>query len=332
MRRSTVILVSIIWLALGGITDGMTQPSRLVYSPHWLPQAQFAGYYVALDQGFYEEAGLDVEIIHPTASDDPAAFLKDGRADIISHFLVSALIARSEGIDLVNVAQLSQHSGMLFVSRKSTEVQTLEDFEGKHVGVWLSGFGEIPRALLQEREIEVQWVPIFGTVNLFLAGGIDIMTVMWYNEYHQLYLSGIDHEEMNTFFLSDYGYNLPEDGLYTLGKTLESRSDEIERFVQATLKGWDYAAENVDYTLQLIVSLMRKQHIPSNMAHQRWMLEKVLELQEYESKSLARTELSLQDFQDTVRILGERGMLDDACDYTVFFQPVHLHSQENHQP
>ncbi len=323
MTISLKILLTIsLTLSLSGMATAGMPLSRLVFTPHWLPQAQFAGYYVALDQGFYEKAGLDVHILHPSASDDTMDYLKSGKADIISHFLVSALIARTEGIDLVNVGQLSQHSAMLFVSRKAAGINTLDDFEGKTAGVWLAGFGEIPRSMLEGREIAVQWYPILGTVNLFMAGGIDIMTVMWYNEYHQIYLNGLNHDELNTFFLSDYGYNIPEDGIYTLTETLESRRDEIRRFTEATLKGWDYAAENREYTLNLVVSLMRNYNLPANMAHQRWMLDRILEFQEYKTKGLTRTLLCPRDYDDTVRILQERGLMGKPCGYSVFHQPV----------
>jgi NitT/TauT family transport system substrate-binding protein len=295
---------------------------KLVFSAHWMPQAQFAGYYVAKDQGFYEQAGLDVEIIHPSAAVNAKQFLANGTADIISLFLVTAINTRQEGINLVNIAQLSQHSAIMFVSKKTSGINTLNDFEGKKVGVWMSGFKEIPMAMLEENQITVDWVPILSTINLFMMDGIDVMTVMWFNEYNQLFLSGINYDELNTFFMSDYSYNIPEDGLYVLNETAETRNDELEAFVRATLKGWEYASQNKAYTLDLVIDLMREARIPSNKTHQSWMLEKVLEMQELINKDVQPTMLHEEDFNKALHIISTQVNSDFHLEYDDFFRPV----------
>ncbi len=304
------------------LLPAMAQNNTLVFSPHWLPQAQFAGYYVALDQGFYEEAGLYVEIVHPSVTVNAMENLVRGQADVISLFLVTALTARSKGIEMVNIAQFSQHSAIMMVSMKSSGIETLQDFNGKKVGIWMSGFEEVPKALINEYQLEVMWVPILSSVNLFLMGGLDVMTVMWYNEYNTIYLSGIERDELSTFFLSDYGYDIPEDGLYTLAPTRIDREEDLHKFVQATLKGWEYASQHKDYTIDLVVDLMRREHISSNRAHQTWMLNKVLEMKDLGDKPIKPTQLYIEDFNKAVAILKERGIIKGACSYEVFFQPV----------
>jgi NitT/TauT family transport system substrate-binding protein len=320
MRPDKSALLSIILLLL--MATAFAQVNKLVFSPHWLPQAQFAGYYVAQDQGFYQEAGLDVEIIHPSVTINALEHLKGGTADIISLFLVTALTARSEGLELVNIAQFSQHSAIMMVSMKSSGIETLQDFDGKKIGIWMSGFEEVPKALVNEYQLEVEWVPILSSVNLFLMGGLDIMTVMYYNEYNTIYLSGVEHDELNTFFLADYGYDIPEDGLYVLSETLEERGDDLRKFVQATMRGWEYAANNKEYTIDLVVDLMRKQHVPSNKAHQSWMLDKVLEAHDIGRKPINNTQLYISDFEKAVSVLKERGIIKGACSYEMFFNPV----------
>lgn len=300
----------------------MAQPNRLVFTPHWLPQAQFAGYYVAQDQGFYSELGLDVEIVHPSVTENALVHLTSGRADVISLFLVTALTARSEGVDLVNMAQLSQHSAIMMVSMKESGIETLQDFQGKRIGIWMSGFEEVPKALINEYGLEVEWVPILSSVNLFLAGGLDVMTVMYYNEYNTIYLSGIDREELNTFFLADYGYDIPEDGLYTLSATRKQRPEDLRRFVEATMRGWAYAAENREYAIALVVEKMRAAHVPSNKAHQRWMLNKVLDMHDMGDKPVKQTQLWEEDFNRAVSLLKERNIIKGACSFDVFYQPV----------
>ncbi len=305
-----------------GLAAGQAGNEKLVFMPHWLPQAQFAGYYVAQDQGFYAEAGLDVAIIHPSAAVNAIHFLEDGRADVISLFLVTALEALRNGVDLVNIAQISQHSAIMFVSMKDSGIENLEDFEGKKVGVWMSGFQEVPEALMHSRDITVEWVPILSTVNLFLLGGLDVMTVMWYNEYNQLYLTGIDWDEMNTFFLADYGFDIPEDGLYVLEHTLEERPEDLRAFVEATFRGWEYAAANKEYAVQLVVDLMRKNHVSSNRAHQRWMLNRVLETHCIQEKNVQVSQLHPDDFQHTVSIIESTRNVRFPVQYDDFFKPV----------
>jgi len=298
------------------------QPQKLTFMPHWLPQAQFAGYYVAQDQGFYEQAGLDVEILHPSASINALTYLSEGKTDIISLFLITALHAVDSGINLVNIAQISQHSAIMFVARKSDGLDNITDFNNRKVGIWRAGFREAPQALLDKYGVKVEWVPILSTTNLFMLGGIDIMTVMWYNEYNQLYLNGIDHDELNTFFISDYGFNIPEDGLYVLNQTAETRQEDLSSFIQASLRGWEFARLNPDYTLDLVISIMRTANIPSNKAHQQWMLEKIFELQSTKEKGILPTELKQDDFLKAVEIYNNYKGVEMRIDFDQFFQPV----------
>jgi len=296
--------------------------TKIVFSPHWLPQAQFAGFYVAKEMGFYAAKGIDLEIIHPTASINNLQYLMDGKADVISSFLISALNQKQLGVDLVNIAQLSQHSAIMLVAKKGSGIDKAADLDGKRVGIWLSGFQETPMAFMREKNINIDWVPILSSVNLFLLGGLDAMTVMWYNEYHQIYLSGIDHEEMNSFFMSDYGFNIPEDGLYVLNETYSNRGNDLSRFVEATLQGWDYAAANRDFTVDLVVRLMKESNIPANRTHQLWMLDKILEVHDFKRKGVPRTYLEENDFDLALRVMKRHHHTEKNILYEEFFRPV----------
>ncbi len=310
--------LSLVFFSFGAVAE----KQKIVFGAQWLPQAQFAGYYVAFDQGFYEDAGIEVEIIHPTANVNTLEYLVSGRADVISLFLITAINNRFEGLELINIGQLSQQSAIMFVSRKSNGIESLEDFEGKSVGIWMSGFQEIPYSLMADKSINVDWVPILGTVNLFLMGGLDAMTVMWYNEYKRIYLSGINHDELNTFFMADYDYNIPEDGLYVLPQTLEGKQEALVAFMHATLKGWDYAASNREYTIELVVQLMREAHIPSSFAHQRWMLDKILEQQFGEGSDAERLHLHKDDFEKALETIKRFSTGERYFSYEDFFKPV----------
>jgi NitT/TauT family transport system substrate-binding protein len=134
-------------------------------------------------------------------------------------------------------------------------------------------------------------------------GGVDVMTVMNYNEYDQIINSGINDDELNTFYFAEYGYDIPEDGLYCLESTYKTKKDALRKFVQATLKGWEYAGNNKEYTIDLVVAEMKKAHLPNNKAHQRWMLERVLELIEPGNKQVNKGVLLYTDFLHALDII-----------------------------
>lgn len=314
-----------------------SQPAKIVFAPQWMPQAQFAGYYVAQEMGFYREAGVEVEIIHPSANIPATELLSSGKADVISLFLVTGMEAKINGLDVVNIAQLSQHSAIYIVTKKSSGIDRLEKLNGKKIGVWKSGFDEVPKALMKERGYDIEWIPILSSVNLFLLDGIDGMTVMSYNEYNNIINCGIDEDELNVFPISDYGYDVPEDGLYCLNSTYKTKKEDLKKFITATLKGWDHAAANKAVAIDIVLDRMKSAHIPANRVHQEWMLDKVLEMMlvsdnyvQNESikskralyKRVQKGELLESDFYHTLNII-ENGLNERVSfKYDEFYKPL----------
>lgn len=298
------------------------QLPKLVFAPQWLPQAQFAGYYIAQEKGFYKEAGIDVKIVHPSANLQATSLLTSGKADVISLFLITALSVKNQGVDLVNIGQISQHSAILFVTKKSSGIEQLSQLDGKKIGIWKSGFDEVPKALVSEKKYQVDWIPILSTVNLFMMDGIDAMTVMSYNEYDQIINCGLNENELNTFPFAKYGFDVPEDGLYCLKSTYENKKPELKKFLQATLKGWEYAAGNKEYALEAVLKRMQLAHLPANRAHQEWMLNKVLELINPDNKGVARGELMESDFLKVADILSKRDGIKSKYLFTDFYQSL----------
>ncbi len=296
-------LIFLLVFCMAVVKPANAQPEKLTFCPHWIPQAQFAGYYVAFDQGFYRDAGLDVQIIHPSASVSAFDYLTEGKADIISTFLMDGLKQRLKGLPLVNIGQLSQHSALMMVAKKTKGIQELKDLDQKRLGIWSTGFDDIPIAMMEKYHYQMEMVPILNTINLFLMDGVDVMTVMYYNEYDQIINSGVNEDELSTFFFSRYGFDIPEDGLYCLEKTFLTRQEALKKFVNATLKGWEYAAQHKDYTIDLVAGEMNRAHLPNNKAHQRWMLDRVLELINPGNKDIRKGLLLKDDFDSALRIL-----------------------------
>lgn len=295
------------------------QLPKIVFAPQWLPQAQFAGYYVAQEKGFYKDAGVEVEIIHPSTSIQATSLLLSGKADLISLFLTTALSVRNQGTDLVNVGQISQHSAILIVTKKSGGIEKIDQLNGKKIGIWKSGFDELPKALISEKKLKVEWIPILSSVNLFMMGGIDAMTVMSYNEYDQIINSGLNEDELNVFPLAEYGFDVPEDGLYCLRSTFQSKKATLDKFLLATLKGWDFTAANKEYALEVVIDRMQLAHVSANKVHQEWMLNKVLDLIAPGDKNCKRGELLESDFDKANRIINIVDSKGKGCIFTEFY-------------
>lgn len=311
-------------MLLLGWNDCRAQNEKLVFTPHWIPQAQFAGYYVAMDQGFYVDEGLDVEIVHATANIASLDLLKNGKADVVSSFMLDAIEQRANGVPLVNIGQLSQHSALMMVTKKKSGIDTYQKLHNKKLGIWSSGFEDVPLAFMQERGIRMDFIRILQTVNLFLVDGVDALLVMYYNEYDQINNCGIDEDELNTFFFSDYDLDIPEDGIYCLADSLNNKGDTYAGFLKATLKGWEYASQHKEYALDLVIGEMNRAHLPNNRVHQRWMLEKVLEMMHPGKKKVTREQLLKADFDRAMEVFkmakGTQGY--QTFGFEQFYRPL----------
>ncbi|MDD4632317.1 MAG: ABC transporter substrate-binding protein [Proteiniphilum sp.] len=310
-------------LLLLGWNNSLAQNGKLIFTPHWIPQAQFAGYYVAVDQGFYKDNGLDVDIVHSTANIASLDLLKNGDADIVSSFMLDAIEQRANGVPLVNIGQLSQHSSLMIVTKRKSGIDTYQKLHTKKLGIWSNGFEDVPLAFMQEHGIKMDLIRILQTVNLFLMDGVDALLVMYYNEYDQINNCGIDEDELNTFFFSDFNLDIPEDGIYCMEESLKSKGSAYAGFLKATLKGWEYASEHREYALDLVIGEMNKAHLPNNRVHQRWMLEKVLAMMEPGKKKVMKGQLLKLDFERAMEVFkmakGTQGY--QTFGYEQFYHP-----------
>lgn len=286
--------------------------------PLWSPQAQFAGYYVALEKGFYAQHGVDLTILKAGPGHAPVQALHNGMADFAVLWLTTALQHRSTGVNLVNLAQIVQKSSLMLISRKSSGIKTIADMNGKKVGLWGGDLSIPPRALFAQQGITVHEVPQSQTVNLFLRGGIDVTSAMWYNEYHTLLNSGVDREELEVIFLHEQGLNFPEDGLYALEKTVQDDPALAAAFVTASLAGWRYAFEHPDEALDIVIKNMRESRVPANRIHQKWMLERMRDLFKPGSPQGTPGLLNQPDYEAVGSIMCIEGLIHAYPDYTVF--------------
>ena len=249
---------------------------RIVFTPQWTPQSQFAGYYVAQEKGFYKEAGVEVDFQHPSASYSAANRLFEGSSDMITQQLVQAMIAIDRGIPMVHVLQTSQRNSLVLVS-KSDSIRTIDDLKGKKVGVWKSGFGDLAYIMDSEKNLDIQWIPYLESVNLFLSGAIDATLAMSYNEFLKIRVAG--HEDKPVIRFSETEYDYPEDGLYVSTDFYQRYPDKVKAFAEASRKGWEWAHEHPEETLDIVMKWAERENVHTNRIHQQWMLEQILEIQ-----------------------------------------------------
>ncbi|HBN31235.1 MAG TPA: nitrate ABC transporter substrate-binding protein, partial [Rhodobacteraceae bacterium] len=223
-------------------------------------QAQFAGYYVAKDKGFYDEEGLNVTIKPGGPDVAPAQVIAGGGADVVLDWMPSALASREKGLDLVNIAQPFKHSGMMLTCRKDAGVSSPADLKGKTLGVWFYG-NEYPflswmsKLGLKTDGTDVTVLKQGFNVDPILQGQAACVSTMTYNEYWQIIDAGLSPDELTVFKYEDQGVATLEDGMYVLGSNLKDAafSDKMVRFVRASMKGWKWAEANPDAAAMIVL-------------------------------------------------------------------------------
>lgn len=246
---------------------------------HWTPQAQFAGYYMALEKGFYQEEGIKVKLVDMVHASEGDAFksLTSGKADLCTSLLQHALLEKSWGSDIVNVLQVSQNTGLVLVSHKP--VESFKDLEKMRIGRWKQGFGEIADIFYHENKLDVTPIDFTQGSNLYLCGALDATLCEVYNEYLEILFAEGDDTQSHILKFSELGYNYPEDAVFATKDYYEHNASLIVRFNRATIKGWNYARSHREETIDVVIDAMKRCNVPCNRKFQTMMLDQVLELQ-----------------------------------------------------
>ena len=275
-------------LAAAPSTSGMAQ-ERLVFTPQWTAQAQFAGFYVAQEKGFYKEAGVEVEIVHPSVTYSAMSRVKDNESQATTLQLCQAMEIIDNGIPMVNILQTSMNNAMVIVSRRGMDPLKQK---GARVGIWSVGFGQLAICMSIKEKLDYEWIHFASNVNLFIKGAVDATIAMSYNEYYQLKQTGMALSEENVYRFCDHGYNVQEDGVYMTRSYYEKHKEQARKFAEASKKGWEWAAQHPDETLQIVMKYVNDNHIATNRTLQKLMLEEVLRLQI--DKQTGKRELKLR--------------------------------------
>ena len=253
-----------------------TTAQPFVFTPQWTAQAQFAGYYVAEAKGFYREAGVNVRIEHPSATQPAMSRLRKNQCQATTLQLCQAMEIVDDGIPLVNILQTSMNNAMVIVSARGKDPLTQK---GAKVGIWSVGFGQLAICMSIKDHLNYEWVRFAQNVNLFVTGALDATLAMSYNEYYQLLQAGMELSDKNVYRFCDHGYNVQEDGVYMTRDYYEKHKDQAQKFAAASRRGWEWAAAHPDEALDIVMKYVDREHIATNRVMQRLMLKEVLRLQ-----------------------------------------------------
>jgi NitT/TauT family transport system substrate-binding protein len=271
--------------ATGGGTGGAGDLTPVKLQLQWLTQGQFAGYYAALDQGYYEDAGLDVEIVQGGGDIVPQDALAGGQADYAIAWVPKVLGSIEQGAEITDVAQIFERSGTLQIAFADSGIEDVADLEGKKVGSW--GFGnewELFAGMNQAGVKDFELVTQAFDMNAFLAGDIDAAQAMTYNEWAQVLEAEnpdtgelYQPEDFNVINWNDVGTAMLQDAVWADAKRLaddEAYADTTVAFLKASIQGWVFARDNPEEAATIVTeagSTLGK-------SHQLWMVNETNKL------------------------------------------------------
>ena len=268
-----------------GLAFSAQAAEKVTIQLKWVTQAQFAGYYVAQDKGYYQAEGLDVTIKPGGPDIGTPQVLAGGGADVIVDWMPSALASREKGVALVNIAQIFKKSGMMLTCRKDSGIKSPSDFRGKTLGVWFYG-NEYPF---------LSWMSKLGIPTTGGSNGVTVLkqgfnvdpilqkqaecvSTMTYNEYWQIVDAGLSPSELVVYKYEDQGVSTLEDGLYVMENKLKSKAfvSKMARFLKASIKGWNYAGDHPDEAADIV--LENDDTGAQTEKHQRRMMREISKL------------------------------------------------------
>lgn len=277
----------------------------------WVTQAQFAGYYVALDKGWYREEGIDLTI-NPGGPDlVPMDLVVAGTHEFGTSLLADLIVAVQEGKPVVSIAQIQQTNGLLLLAHRSSGIAGPADFAGKRVGVWLGGWEAQFNALMTREGLTSQDFDLVSqgfSMDPFLDGSLDVASAMIYNEYHVLLESGIKAEDLNIIDYADYGLDFPGDSILTSRRLAEEKPDLCVRMLRASLRGWEYAVQHPEEAADIVLKY-DKSGIQTR-GHQLSMMEEIAKLVSLPLRPIGFTDRD--DVRRTIDTLLGYGVLDQA--------------------
>ncbi|WP_236595829.1 ABC transporter substrate-binding protein [Paenibacillus sp. EPM92] len=299
------------------VTHSPEEPHKVKIQLLWVPQAQFAGIFAAKDKGFYEEEGIDIEII-PGGPDIVAEQqVANGVADVGITAVDSLLVNRDKGIPLVSIAQISQKNSKYLIAKKSTGIDSPEKMKGKKISAFMGGKQFPVVAFLEKNGInpekDVHLVKQGFMMDQFFNDQVDVSTVTSYNEFNVVKANGITESDLYTFSIEEAGIGMLEDTLIARKEWIENNRDLAVKVVRATLKGWNYAIEHQDEAVEIMMANVVEGS--TTKEHQATMLKEMAKLVKPEGFTESQTGMFVEDsYKRTAEIALKYGLIEKPAD------------------
>ncbi len=293
------------------------QLQKVVFTPQWHANPQFAGYIAARDLGYYKEEGLDVTIQYPVAKPS-MEMLREGKTDIALGFLMNAIqMKANDGMDLVNVMQTSQHSSLCLALKSPKENLTVESLHDMRVGLWSSQTAISAVAMNNSYHLNWNIVPFRQGIELLTYGVMDAISVMEYNELLRLKYTGRDVSKHSVLRMCDHGYDIPEEGAYCMREYYQQHAAEVKAFIRASKKGWAWVRQHQQEAVEMVTKEMNKLYVKNSKVFQNAGLKVVLQKQE---RTPGKVDFTLQkeQFEKAAHTLLEVNMINSIPDFKTF--------------
>ncbi|MEK4519647.1 ABC transporter substrate-binding protein [Paenibacillus sp. FSL H8-0122] len=296
-------------------TEPAAEPVTVKLQLKWVPQAQFAGYFLAQDKGYYAAEGLKVEILPGGPDIVPEQQVAGGSADIGVDWVASLLTSQEQEMPLVQIAQIFQKSGLVLVSKKEAGITTPAELKGKKVGNWMGGNEFEILALFDKYKLDsgkdLNFTKQGFTMDQFLGGELDAASAMTYNEYQVVLESGVKAEDLSVIDMNDEGVAMLEDNLFANKEWLEGNKETAAKFVRASLKGWADAIADPEAAVDSVMKLAEAGS--TTREHQLTMMTEVAKLiqpEGFDASKLGYTDAAA--FQQTADIALKFGVIKTA--------------------
>ncbi len=305
------------------------------FQSKWFPQAQFVGNFVAVEMGYYAEEGLDVTILDG-GSVNPTVQVASGNCDFGTDWLANMLVQREQGLEVTQLAQIYQTAGYRMVGLADSGIESFADLAGRRAGVWAFGNEFAAAAVFAKADLlsdldptvtnpDVEAVVYAFDPALVFPDEVDVASAMTYNELDQIIGLGYPLDVLVILDPADIGADLLEDLIFANNDVLASDNfkgsgltglEVAERFVRATIRGWEYAADNQAEATQMVLAHCGDTCAGSGTTqspeiHQTWQTAEAVKL----ARPTADTEVGAIDrdaWERSVATLVEVGLISEA--------------------
>ncbi len=280
----------------------------------WVMQGQFAGPIVAHDKGYYDEAGVTIELLPAGPDIKPAVTVAQGSDTFGLGHPNQIIAARSNGVPLVMVMQFGQKSATTYVVRKEAGISSVSDMPGRSVGLWFGGDEHEFLAMLNAAGVSQEDVQIISQgfdIIAWLNGEYEVMQVTRFNELLQVYDNGFSPEDLVLLNPEDYGVALVSGGLFTTEEVINEKPDVVQGVVEATMRGWKDALADPAAAAEIVLKYNEELTLESQIGQIKAMADLICAGPTLEG---AFGQSVLADWETSQTVIHEAGVIDSTID------------------